>query len=661
MKRAAMTFSKLTWEDLTEWAGSKVVARGKSYRSDVEDLRVTADGGLLAWVQGGDRYATLVSLSKTGKLSSVCTCPYESSCKHAVAVVVAYLDEVRNKKKIPVAEEDDERFDELNDEWDEEDLIIEIGKSAPSAVSRYLEALSPSALLDFVRELANDFPDVRQRIEDRAELQSGDTAKLIANTRREIETVSAEGGWTRHWSGESSIPDYSRVRERLECLLKSGHADEVVALGEEILKRGIQQIEMTDDEGETGQEIAGCMAIVFRALSASSKSPAQRLIWEIDARLRDGYCILDGIRGLVAKPKAFARSDWSAAAEALTRRLEGISIVPPPCEKEKGSRKYQREADNDHRKYQRGAVMQWLLMALRQSGRVQEIASVLEREAKITYCYVELVDHLLEEKRVEAAMEWARKGFERTIETESGIAWQLEERLRAHAERKKDRPLAAAFLAMEFFNRPDSERYEALQKATASLGLWDTIRPLLLNWLETGVRPDEKPVVTPQKKSGKTTFVTREAPQTTWPLPSTGLFVPGEKRHYGSFPDSATLMAIAMKEGRNDDVLRWYNRGRGGYGHDYQGDTVAAAVQKSHPDEALAIWLRMAKAQIAETKPAAYQMAGASLKQMKAVYQRTERMAEWNRLLTELRIENARKPRMIEVLDNLEGKRSRIL
>ncbi|MFO7535219.1 MAG: SWIM zinc finger family protein [Kiritimatiellia bacterium] len=650
-KRMDMAFSELTWEDLSEWAGSKVVARGKSYRTAVEDLRTTPDGQLLAWVQGGDRYATLVSLHKSGKLSSVCTCPYAIACKHAVAVVVAYLNAIQEKKPVPSAAESDERLDCLAGEVDDEDVDIEIGEEAPSAVSRYLEALSPSALLEFTRKLAVDFPDVRQRIEDHVEVESGDTAKLIANTRREIEAVSAEGGWTRHWSGECNIPDYSRVRERLECLLKSGHPDEVLLLGEDILKRGIRQIEMSNDEGETGQEIAGCMAIVFRALSASSKSASQRLLWEIDARLRDGYSILDGIRGLVEKPKAFARSDWSAVAEALSRRMDAISVAAAP-----------RESDESSREYRRQTVMRWLFLALRHAGREREISSILEREVAITHCYVELVDRLFAEKREEAAVEWAHKGFARTIESKSGIAWQLEERLRAHAARKKDRPLATAFLAMEFFDRPDADRYEALQQAAASLGLWDTIRPLLLRWLETGIRPDEKTAEeAPQKRVRKKSTEQPETPQVKWPLPATGLVVPEGKERSRSFPDTATLMAIAMKEGRNDDVLRWYKAGRGGYGHDYQGDAVAATVQMSHPDEALAIWLRLAKAQIALTKPAAYPLAGDRLGKMKAVYQRTGRMDEWNRLLVELRVENARKPRMLEVLDHLEGKRSRIL
>ena len=118
--------------------------------------------------------------------------------------------------------------------------------------------------LGFVQQLANDFPEVRRRLVDRADLQSRDLTKLVTNTRREIESASAEPGWTRHWSNESHIPDYSRVRERLESLLESGHADEVVTLGEKLLERGMRRVAMSDDEGETGQEIASCMEVVFR-------------------------------------------------------------------------------------------------------------------------------------------------------------------------------------------------------------------------------------------------------------------------------------------------------------------------------------------------------------------------------------------------------------
>jgi len=86
-------FEGLTWNDLTSWAGSKIVSRGKSYQRSgyVKELACAPDGSLIAWVDGTERYATQVFF-EDDELESDCTCPYWDTCKHAVAVVVEYLE-----------------------------------------------------------------------------------------------------------------------------------------------------------------------------------------------------------------------------------------------------------------------------------------------------------------------------------------------------------------------------------------------------------------------------------------------------------------------------------------------------------------------------------------------------------------------------------------
>jgi uncharacterized Zn finger protein len=98
-------FKNLSWADLREWAGSKILSRGKDYQKSgqVEDLALTPDDALIAWVLGTHRYATLVGVQK-GELVSDCNCPYDDTCKHAVAVVLAGLDFL--KKKLPFVEPD---------------------------------------------------------------------------------------------------------------------------------------------------------------------------------------------------------------------------------------------------------------------------------------------------------------------------------------------------------------------------------------------------------------------------------------------------------------------------------------------------------------------------------------------------------------------------
>ena len=84
------------------------------------------------------------------------------------------------------------------------------------------------------------------------------------------------------------------MRDRLEALLAQGHADAVVDVGEELLEAGTRQVEMSHDEGETGEEIASCLDIVFRALSHSSRSPAEQMRWAVEADLSDDYELCRG-------------------------------------------------------------------------------------------------------------------------------------------------------------------------------------------------------------------------------------------------------------------------------------------------------------------------------------------------------------------------------
>ena len=92
-KKPKDPFSELTWGDLEAWAGHRIVTRGKNYQRQghVSNLFQTAEGGLVAWVEGTKRYATLVEIDEHGDPESVCTCPYGNDCKHAVATVLEYL------------------------------------------------------------------------------------------------------------------------------------------------------------------------------------------------------------------------------------------------------------------------------------------------------------------------------------------------------------------------------------------------------------------------------------------------------------------------------------------------------------------------------------------------------------------------------------------
>ena len=112
LKKPLDPFLELTWKDLEEWASKLIVARGRSYqrRGAVQDLERAENGRLVAWVEGTQRYATRVGIQGEKKLKSKCTCPYGTTCKHAVAVVLEYLEAIRTGVVVEEVEEDDPRL-----------------------------------------------------------------------------------------------------------------------------------------------------------------------------------------------------------------------------------------------------------------------------------------------------------------------------------------------------------------------------------------------------------------------------------------------------------------------------------------------------------------------------------------------------------------------
>ncbi len=647
----ASPFDKLTWEDLKDWAGDRVVRRGKSYKSNVEDLAVAADGALLAWVQGGDRYATLVRCTAAGKLSSTCTCPYGSSCKHAVATVLRFLDCLRQQSSPPPADADDKRFAELAsrcdpDEEEDGDLAAPISpraKPGDDAVRKHLLGLPKAELVELLMEGRDVVPELRQRLADQAELKAGNVSKMVAAIRREIRRVTQDYGWQNPWKHEGYTPDYSHLTQRLSNLLSIGHADAVVELGTELLKLGMNQAAGSNDEGETGREVADALKVVYQALSRSSLSPSQQILWDVEAHRLDPYGILDEINGPLAQDNHGA-AVWSQVADQLAAKL---AAFPIPSKK---------PGDYSSTKYDRERLMDWLFRALEKAERKSEIIPILERETKRTDCYVALVRRLIQARRRQDARAWALKGIDATAGHLPGIAHELERELRNLAEKEKNLPLVAAFRAREFFAAPSLQSFCNLQAAAEQAQVWDAVRKTALQFLETGRRPDRA------EPTGKRTDKTAD-PVRTWPLPPTGLPEVETDSRWRTFPEATVLIDIAIHEKRPADALQWHRRhvSQNSLARRFEGAQVADAIADSHPEEAIAVWKDLIAAETATANQAGYQTAGAHLRKIKRVAARLGKETEFQAYLESLYLQNKRRPRMLDVLNALSGRRTPIL
>jgi uncharacterized Zn finger protein len=348
------------------------------------------------------------------------------------------------------------------------------------------------------------------------------------------------------------------------------------------------------------------------------------MLWAIDAELKDDYELCYGSESFWENEQK--DSDWSVVADKLIQRLNEF--------------KFARGEDNFSKNYQRDRLSDWIIQALENAGRPEEIIPVCEQEAVKTGSYPRLVEALRKAKRYEEAEQWIFKGMRATQKQWPGIAKQLKDTLREMREKEGDWLKVTAFRAEDFIQSSSLPTFKDTKEAAEKAKVWPEVRAAALRYLEIGKVPQSDP---------------------SWPLPETGVKEDRETRK-NEFPMTDVLIDIAIEEKRPDDVLKWYDHSRskkrilwGGGG--YQEDKIAGAVVDLYPDRAIAIWKNLAEKQIALTQPKAYETAAVYLRKVHNFLKKLKRENEWKDYLLQLRQTNVRKSRFMEILNGLEGRR----
>lgn len=630
MKTIISALKKLTTHDITEWAGHAIAGRAKGYIKQVEDLCYSSDGRLVAYVHGSERYLTHVSIDKKGALTSYCSCPYWSTCKHAVALVLAAAEQVKLKQEIPPLTEDDELYDDLfnnEDEFSDEDYAPtprEDGSKRSkreATIETLLSAKTKAELVAFLLDVLPRHPKLIDELKNAEQVKTATPEKLIAKLQRDIKKITAQEAWYDYWNHRGELPDYTPILKQLQALLRAGHADALLALGDELLERGREQIEHSNDEGETSDAIAECMAVVVQALPQSSLTPPEQLFWFITREVADDYQLMPIYEESLSDIK-YQPTDWKTLATLIAQKLAASTNTP------KG--------------YTRKGWVDWLTTAYECAGMEQEIIPLLEQEAERCNLHTQFIQELLAAGEREKAHKCCIRFYQSTIQELPGIAHDLQKLLRTMAQEDKRHDLVAAYSAQDFFAQTSTEHYQALQKATTKAGSWPAIRLAVLDYLETGKRPD-----TDAKRKNN-----------SWPLPKPEVEPPENKSPFVQFPDLEKLIRIAILEKRLDDVASLFERfKKTEYYHNDTPERVAEALAASRPQIALDIWQKIAEQHIARAKPAGYVDASHYLRLMHKVYKTTKRLPEWNTLILRLRTTHKAKRRLLEVLDGLENKK----
>ena len=640
MKTIHAMFKDLSFADLRDWAGSKIYNRGKEYMAQVSHLSCCEDGMLAAWVTGSDQYATTVRQHETQEFEYICTCPYDGwgPCKHVVALLLVAAERLRQNKEIPLLKSEDSLYeavclagDWLDDEDEDQDPDEKTPTTSPQRFHRLEEFLSTKTrdgLQRLLLDLAEELPELAKRLHDMASLDGGRISELVHSLRLEIRRLAAEEAWYNPWERIGNLPDYSHVQAQLQVLFVKGHADAVLDLGETLWQYGNEQVEQSDDEGETAGAIANCLQVVLHALPHTSLPPVRQLLWSIEHALADEYSLLDGVDAVFQNPH-YTREHWREVAEQLQQRLQDLKAP---------------QQHSFSEKYKRQNILDWLCKAYARSGEQHKIIAMLEQEADRCHCYERLVQALLENGQNAQARQWCIRGFQQTRTAAPGLANILQDLLRQLAETEQRYDLAAAYRADDFFDCPSMGTYKALQQAAQQVDVWPAVRQGVLAFLHSGQIPGQD----------------KEAQD--WPLPAPEVHKAEPARsklEKQQFPNQPMLIRIALLEKRNDDAVAFYQQNPqvrfAGIAEE-----LAKKVRSTHPELALQIWQGKAEQLIALVKPKAYQDAAVYLRQMHKVYGEHNRLDDWQALLARLRSQHKAKRRLMEVLDELEHDRKLI-
>lgn len=491
--------------------------------------------------------------------------------------------------------------------------------SRTSSLAEFIDSRSPQQLQELLHELVAQSPQAARHVEDRMLAVTKGPAALLSALQQEVDTVCDIGGSWDPYDREWNSPNFDRVQSLLKELIASGGADDVAALGEDLIHRFSQVVAECHWDDSLHLELQPSIELIATAVKKSSWSPEARLIWALDIVIDDEHNVADVVGDYLQR--RHSREAWGIAAEHLLDRLADVSPT--------------RSSDDHAASWRRRNLVRFVVDALERAGRVDEVTALLEEEAASSGHWDLLIDHLMAIGRYTDVEARIATCLPELAASKPGLAAGFRQLLREIKASAGDWADVAVMATFEFTEAPSVKSYRSTEEAASKVECWEAVRRTLLTHLQTGKLPWQQP---------------------DWPLAQPPAMLTSRRRRSGSaYPDHDTLINLAISERDPERVLLWYDRQKASRGIcGVADDRVAEAIRDHAPERAIAIWQALALRQINHTTPAAYQVAGNHLRKVKQTMTRVGLTEEWCRYLATLRETHRRKRRLLEVLDGLE-------
>jgi uncharacterized Zn finger protein len=427
---------------------------------------------------------------------------------------------------------------------------------------------------------------LRERLTTLASIK-GDPDTLIAGVRAQLEKAIRIRGYVPYNQAGGYAGRVITALESLETLLQQGHAAAVVGLCETAMQWLTKAIERVDDSGGQGIELMARIAEMHLLACEQAKPDPRQLGRQLfQLQIDADY------------------SEWGDTAERYAHLLgeDGLAAFYETATKawEKVPVRTVRSSHTNSESYY--AITHIMESLARRSGDIEQLVAVWERDLTYPNHYLRIASAYREAGNPEKSLHWAERGMN-TYPGYQGAPLRrfvAEEYLRA--ERHAD---ALRIVWSEFRDQPQLETYQLLERFARAADDWDDFRTRALAHISR-----------PAKSSPNLSPV--DARYHTWSRPQ----------------GHSLLVEIFLYE--QDIEAAWKEAHFGGC-HDGLWIRLATEREKTHPAEAVPIYLRLAEQAVSVESSGRYEPAIKLLERAAALMHSLGRSSEFESYFEALR------------------------
>ena len=518
-------------------AGDRYYKRGVDYfnRGLVESVEQSGNT-IQATVSGTEDYAVTLTASAK-RFEFTCECPLGDDgefCKHCVAAALAWL------AGRAVASDSDSNSN--------------AGKPGrprrvtAEDIEAALNAQDKQTLVGWLMEWSQRNDALRQKLAVIASLRQGPGA-MAGQVRKQLEKAIRIRGFVDYREAGGYAGGVDSALDALETLLQQGHGAEAVDLCEAAMKWLANACGQIDDSDGQMTELMGRVGgLHLLACEQARPDPVKLAVKLFSLDMNDEY------------------SEWRGTAEKYAHLLGETGLA---AFREAAAKAWAKVPVRTVRQsYRSGeghyAITRIMESLARQSGDVEQLVAVLERDLTFSGRYLRIAEAYRAAGNFEKALDWAERGMATYPDREG-----QELRLFVAEEYRRDQRHADALriLWTDFRERPSLDLYKTLEDFARAADDWD-------DWRDRALACIRKPA--PQK-----------------PERADGSMVHAWANRR---PDHSLLVQIFLYERNIDDA--WREAHTGGCGNGLWLE-LAAQREKTNPADAFPVYLRLGEQDIA--------------------------------------------------------------